>query len=62
VYQLYWHRIITRGDVHRIKISEVERMEWYDKQAYVRQPGLGWGQVESTMLDLLKDKPYHPDQ
>ena len=58
VYQPYWHRIITRGDVHRIKISEVELMEWYGKRAYVRQSGLGWGQVESAMLDLLKDKPY----
>jgi hypothetical protein len=25
---------------------------------YVRQSGLGWRQVESAMLDLLKDKPY----
>ena len=25
VYQPYWHRIITRGDVHRIKKSEVEQ-------------------------------------
>ena len=58
MYQPYWHRIITRGDVHRIKISEVELMEWYGKRAYVRQSGLGWGQVESAMLDLLKDKPY----
>jgi len=33
-------------------------MEWYGKRAYVRQSGLGWGQVESAMLDLLKDKPY----
>jgi hypothetical protein len=28
--------IITRGDVHRIKVSEVELMEWYGKRAYVR--------------------------
>ena len=33
-------------------------MEWYGKRAYVRQSGLGWGQVESAMLDLLQDKPY----
>ena len=33
-------------------------MEWYGKRAYVRQSGLGWGQVESAMLDLLKDKSY----
>jgi hypothetical protein len=58
VYQPYWHRIITRGDVHRIKVSEVELMEWYGKRAYVRQSGLGWRQVESAMLDLLKNKPY----
>jgi hypothetical protein len=43
VYQPYWHRIITRGDVHLIKISEVELMEWYCKRAYVIQSGLGWG-------------------
>ncbi len=62
VYQPFWHRIITRGDVHRIKTSEVELMEWYGKRAYVRQSGLGWGHVESAMLDLLKDKPYmHSD-
>ena len=33
-------------------------MEWYGKRANVRQLGLGWEQVESAMLDLLKDKPY----
>ena len=58
VYQPYWHRIITRGDVHRKKISEVELIKCYGKQAYVRQLGLRWSQVESAMLDLLKDKPY----
>ena len=31
-------------------------MEWYGKRAYVRKSGLGWRQVESAMLDLLKDK------
>ncbi len=41
VYQPYWHCIISRGDVHRIKISEVKLMEWYGN---VRQSGLGWGQ------------------
>jgi hypothetical protein len=62
VYQPYWHWIITKGDVHRIKISEVELMEWYDKRAHVRQSGLGWKHIESAMLDLLKDKPYmHSD-
>ena len=58
VYQPYWHRILTRGDVHRIRISEVELMEWYGKRAYVRQSGLAWGLVEKAMLDLLKSKPY----
>eukprot|EP01036_Dinobryon_divergens_P033490 gene33490-biopygen26512 len=30
VYQPYWHRIIlTRGDVHRIRLSEFELMKWY---------------------------------
>jgi hypothetical protein len=58
VYQPYWHRILTRGDVHRVRISEVELMEWYGKRAYVRQSELAWGQVERAMLDLLKSKPY----
>ena len=63
VYQPFWHRIITRGDVHRIKISEVELMEWYGKRAYVRQSGLGWGQLESAMLDISHTcTPTHPDQ
>jgi hypothetical protein len=33
-------------------------MEWYGKRAYVTQSELGWGQDESAMLDLLKDKPH----
>ena len=34
-------------------------MERYGKRAYVRQ---SWGQLESAMLDLLKDKLYmHSD-
>jgi hypothetical protein len=56
VYQPYCHRIITRGDLYRIKISEVELMEGYGKRAYVIRQS--WGQLESAMLDLLKDKPY----
>jgi hypothetical protein len=37
-------------------------MEWYGKRAYVRQSGLGWGKVQSAMLDLLKHKPcMHSD-
>ena len=58
VYQPYWHKILTRGDVHRIRLSEFELMEWYGKRAHVRQSGLSWGLVEEAMLDLLKDKPY----
>ena len=58
VYQPYSHNIITRGDVHRVRISEIELMEWYGKRAHVRQSGLAWGIVEDAIIDLLKDKPY----
>ena len=27
VYQPYYHEILTRGDVHRVRISEIELME-----------------------------------
>ena len=40
VYQPYYHKILTRGDVHRVRISEIELMEWYGKRAHVRQSGL----------------------
>ncbi len=46
VYQPYFHKILTRGDVHRVRISEIELMEWYKKRAHVRQSGLSWGVVE----------------
>jgi len=58
VYQPYWHKILTRGDVHRIRLSEIELMEWYGKRAHVRQSGLSWGEVEGAIIDLLRDKPY----
>ena len=58
VYQPYWHKILTRGDVHRIRLSEIELMEWYGKRAHVRQSGLSWGEVEEAIIDLLRDKPY----
>ena len=58
VYQPYWHKILTRGDVHRIRLSEFELMEWYGKRAHVRQSGLSWSIVEEAMVDLLQHKPY----
>ena len=59
VYQPYYHKILTRGDVHRVRISEIELMEWYGKREHVRQSGLlSWGMVEKAIIDLLKDKPY----
>ena len=42
----------------RVRISEIELMEWYGKRAHVRQSGLSWGMVEEAIVDLLKDKPY----
>eukprot|EP01036_Dinobryon_divergens_P035124 gene35124-biopygen27765 len=58
VYQPYWHKILTRGDVHRTQLSEFELMEWYGKRAHVRQSGLSWSTVEEAMIDLLQHKPY----
>ena len=58
VYQPCYHKILTRGDVHRVCIFEIELMEWYGKRAHVRQSGLSWGMVEEAIIDLLKDKPY----
>ena len=55
VYQHYSHKIITRGgDVHRVRISEIELMEWYGKRAHVMQSGLAWGIVEDAIIDLLR--------
>ena len=56
VYQPYYHKILIRGDVHCIRISEIELIEWYGKQAYIRQSGLSWGMVEEAIIDLFKDK------
>jgi hypothetical protein len=58
IYQPYYHKILTRGDVHRVRISEIELIEWYGKRAHVRQSGLSWGVVEEAIVDLLKDKTY----
>ena len=58
VYQPYRHKILTRGDVHRIRLSEFELMEWYGKRAHVRQSGLSWSTVEEAFVDLLQHKPY----
>ena len=58
VYQPYYHKILTRGDVHRVRISKIELMEWYRKRAHVGQSGQSWGVVEEAIVDLLKDKPY----
>jgi hypothetical protein len=58
VYQPYYHKILTRGDVHRVRISKIELMEWYGKRAHVEQSRLSCGVVEEAVVDLLKDKPY----
>ena len=55
---MYINLTPTRGDVHRVRIFEIELMEWYGKRASVRQSGLAWGIVEDAIIDLLKYKPY----
>ena len=32
VYQPHYHKILTRGDVHRVRIYEIELLEWYGKR------------------------------
>ena len=55
ICQPYKHSIIVRGDIHRLKISTVQMLEWYGRRYEVRQKGLPFTFFKQAMVDLLKD-------
>ena len=62
IYQPYKHSITVRGDIHRLKISTVQMLEWYGRRYDVRQKGLPLTFFKQAMVDLLKDAIVIVDQ
>jgi len=55
VYKPYEHKIIVRGDLHRVNISPNQLLEWYGRRYEKRQRGLPYKEFKDAMVDLLKD-------
>ena len=58
VYQPYHHSILVRGDVHRVRISDVQLLQFFGRRVAIREGSLPFKIVNEAIIDLLRDKPY----
>ena len=56
VYLPYTHSVLTRGNSHRILISDQQLLQWYSRRRDIRQSPLPYCVVQTAILDLLADR------
>ena len=56
VYLPYTHSILTRGNSHRILISDQQLLQWYSRGRDIRHSPLPYCIVKTAVLDLLSDR------
>ena len=62
VYQPYQHSILVRGDVHRVRISDIQLLQFFGRRIAIREGSLPFKIVQDAIIDLLNDKPYQQIQ
>ena len=58
MYQPYHHSILVRGDVHRVRISDIQLLQFFGRRVAIREGSLPFKIVDEAIIDLLNDKPY----
>ena len=56
VYLPYTHSVLTRGNSHRILISDQQLLQWYSRHRDIRQSPLPYCVVQTAILYLLADR------
>ena len=56
VYLPYIHSVLTRGNSHRILISDLQLLQWYSRRRNIRNSPLPYCIVNAAILNLLADR------
>ncbi len=56
IYMPYNHNFLTRGNGHRVLISDIQLLQWYSKRRDIRHNPLPYSIVHNAVMDLLSNK------
>jgi hypothetical protein len=56
IYMPYSHRFLTRGNGHRVLISDVKLLQWYSRRRDIRRNPLPYAIVHDAIMDLLANR------
>ncbi len=52
IYMPYSHSFLTRGNGHRVLISDVQLLQWYSQRRDIRRNPLPYSIVHNAIMDL----------
>ena len=52
----YTHSFLTRGNGHRILISDIQLLQWYSRRRDIRHNPLPYSEVQNAVMDLLANR------
>jgi hypothetical protein len=74
IYMSYTHNFLTRGNGHRILISDLQLLQWYSQRRDIHRSPLPYSVVHGAVMDLLSNRetpaerndasqptPHHPE-
>ena len=56
IYMPYTHNFLTRGNGHRILISDIQLLQWYSQRRDIRRNPLPYSVVKDAVMDLLANR------
>jgi hypothetical protein len=56
IYMPYTHNFLTRGNGHRILISDLQLLQWYSQRRDIRRSPLPYSVVQGAVMDLLSNR------
>ena len=56
IYMPYTHNILTRGNGHRVLISDLQLLQWYSRRRDIRNNPLPYSYVHDAVMDLLANR------
>ena len=56
IYMPYTHNFLTRGNGHRILISDLQLLQWYSQHRDICRNPLPYSVVHNTVMDLLSNR------
>ena len=56
IYMPYTHNILTRGNGHRVLISDLQLLQWYSRRRDIRNNPLPYSYVRDAVMDLLANR------